>query len=371
MGHRMKGFSPLLIFLASVSILMPVYSQTKKSILEYYNSIPLNWLNNHRYTFKNKNNKWIARSNAGYDFEVTVDIKNGYLNITDSGTGGSTRIHEAALYRTSTGDDIIGINLIEFDGIGSTCTFKFYKPNDKWKDVTEYLLPKIDLLLFMDGTYNINHQEKLHRFKEFTKGITLLYQLPRFGTTMTVKIDLDRFIMENKQDGYGNNLKSAAYEILKSIKYREIKLVWDKKNDKFNTGGTALFAQTSDLEKKYIHIPHKEDAYSGKQNDAERMPILDALRKRWPNSDVVFVVKYFKANNGWAWTHVSPQSRDGKSQFEDELWLFQKVNGQWKAVEARGSGIDCEENPDCSDDKRFYNILKSKYPSAPADIFPY
>jgi len=56
----------------------------------------------------------------------------------------------------------------------------------------------------------------------------------------------------------------------------------------------------------------------------ERKLIMDALRKRWPDSDAKFVVKHLKVNNGWAWIHVAPQSRDGCSHFEDESWLLKK-----------------------------------------------
>ncbi|MFH0974699.1 MAG: hypothetical protein V1874_02830 [Spirochaetota bacterium] len=362
-----------IIFFFLTSLFTATASHAKKSILDYYNSIPLNQLNNFRYKLQQKNNKWITRSNVGYDFEVIVDIKNGYLNIMDSGTGGGTGTQEVALYSTNAGSDIVGVNLITFDGIDSACTLKFFKPDDKWKDVTDDILPKIDLFLFMDGSYKVNHQRKMDSFLEFTKGITLLYQLPRVGTTMSVKVDLDRFIMENRQKGTGHNLKSNAYEIIKSIKYREIKLTWDSKSNKFNTGGTALFVPTSDLEKQYIHIPHKENIDSNQpaKNDPERKAILDTLRKRWPDSSVVFVVKYLKVAKGWAWIHVAPQSRDGQSHGEDESWLLQKVSGQWKTVEARGAGLECEEDPDCSDSKRFFKKCKLKYPSVPESIFSY
>lgn len=342
-------------------------AQPKKTILNYYNSIPENLLNNNRYELQLINNKWIVGYGTPLEFEAIVDIKNGYINITDNGTGGGTAIQEMALYRTASGRDIIGVNLTNFDGVGYECIIKFYRTDGQWLDVTGDVLPKIDLFLFMDGSYKV-HERQVNWFKDFTKGIVLLYQLPRTGTTMNVEVNMDRFIMENRKND--NNLKSGAYEIIKSIKYRGIKLIWDKKNNKFNPGEITSFVPYSDLEKQYIHISYKGAIHPQQRDDPERKAVLDALRKRWPNSDVVFVVKYFKANDGWAWIHVLPQSRDGKNRYEDELWLLQKINGQWKTVEARGSGPECIEDPDCDDDKKFYKKLKSKYPSATADIFP-
>lgn len=112
--------------------------------------------------------------------------------------------------------------------------------------------------------------------------------------------------------------------------------------------------------------------YTPQQGDLERKAILDALRKRWPSDmDVIFVVTYLEAKDGWAWINVRPQSRDGRNQFEDESWLLQKINGQWKEVTARCAGLECEEDPDCADDQRFYKKLKIQFPDMPMDILPH
>jgi len=112
--------------------------------------------------------------------------------------------------------------------------------------------------------------------------------------------------------------------------------------------------------------------FTAPQGDPERKAILDTLRKRWPSDmDVIFVVTYLEVKDGWAWIAVRPQSRDGHNQFEDESWLLQKINGQWKEVTARGAGLDCEEDPDCSDDQRFYKKLKIQFPDMPMDILPH
>lgn len=105
----------------------------------------------------------------------------------------------------------------------------------------------------------------------------------------------------------------------------------------------------------------------------ERKAILDAMRKvvqRMSGLDVVFVVPYLKVDQGWAWIHTVPQSRDGRSHYEDVSMLLQKRQGRWKPA---GIAAACEpgveDTPDCSE-KTFIKRLKAKYPSAPLSIFP-
>jgi hypothetical protein len=105
----------------------------------------------------------------------------------------------------------------------------------------------------------------------------------------------------------------------------------------------------------------------------ERRAILAALRqelKTWTKLDVVFVVKYLKVKDGWVWVAAFPQSPDGKSKYEPVEALLQKKAGTWQVMEMRPGGADCEEDPDCADDARYFSKLKSRFPAAAEDIFP-
>ena len=114
--------------------------------------------------------------------------------------------------------------------------------------------------------------------------------------------------------------------------------------------------------------------YTPLPGNPERKAILDALRevvKRMSGGeDMVFVVPYLKVDQGWAWIHTLPQSRDGRGHYEDVSGLFHKQQGKWKMADVAAS---CEpglnDTPDCSA-KTFIKRLKSKYPSAPLSIFP-
>lgn len=103
---------------------------------------------------------------------------------------------------------------------------------------------------------------------------------------------------------------------------------------------------------------------------AERREILDALRKDMRTLhgiDMVFVVKFLKVQDGWAWTETFPQSADGRARYEGVSALLKKSGGYWRVVE-----IACSEpdNPDCLDDAGYFRKLKGRFPGLPAAILP-
>lgn len=109
------------------------------------------------------------------------------------------------------------------------------------------------------------------------------------------------------------------------------------------------------------------------QGPGVRPAILNALRqelKARHGLEAVFTVKHLKAKDGWAWVAVLPRSPDGKSRYEPVAALLQEKAGAWKVVEMRPGGPDCEEDPDCADDARYFRKLRSRFPQVPAEIFP-
>ncbi|MDI6852425.1 MAG: hypothetical protein QME75_02310 [Deltaproteobacteria bacterium] len=110
------------------------------------------------------------------------------------------------------------------------------------------------------------------------------------------------------------------------------------------------------------------------KGSAERREILAALRqelKTWTKLDVIFVVKYLKVKDGWAWVTAFPESPDGKSKYEPVEALLHKKAGAWQVMEMRPGGAECEEDPDCADDTRYFRKLKDRFPAVNAEIFPH
>ncbi len=105
-------------------------------------------------------------------------------------------------------------------------------------------------------------------------------------------------------------------------------------------------------------------------SNAERKAILDAVRqeiRQLHGLQVVFVVQQLKTQNGWAWLHARPQSRDGKARYEDIVALLQKRDGRWNIVE-----MPCteEDNPDCLGAPGFFNRLQQRHTGIPSSILP-
>ncbi len=113
-------------------------------------------------------------------------------------------------------------------------------------------------------------------------------------------------------------------------------------------------------------------AYTPEKGSAERKALMDAIREDMKDAhlEMIFVVKFLKVKNGWAWANVNPQSPNGKEHYEPLAVLLSQKSGSWKVVAG-----DCSEDPDaenrCPKTRReFYGQLKKKFPEVPMEIFP-
>jgi hypothetical protein len=107
-------------------------------------------------------------------------------------------------------------------------------------------------------------------------------------------------------------------------------------------------------------------AHTPPEGSAERNAILQATQHalaRQGRKNLVLVVPYLKVHNGWAWIQVNPQSADERQHYESQSGLLQEQMNKWKLLE----WMPAEEGTDY---KKYFNNLKTKYPSAPSDIFP-
>lgn len=107
-------------------------------------------------------------------------------------------------------------------------------------------------------------------------------------------------------------------------------------------------------------------AHTPSEGSAERNAILQATQHalaRQGRKNLVLIVPYLKVHNGWAWIQVNPQSADGRQHYESQSGLLQQQTNKWKLLE----WMPAEEGTDY---KKYFNNLKTKYPSAPPDIFP-
>ena len=84
-----------------------------------------------------------------------------------------------------------------------------------------------------------------------------------------------------------------------------------------------------------------------------------------------FLVKHFKAHQGWAWINVVPLDKSGRPEGEEWPSLLRLTNGQWKIIDlvALAQPFEESEGPR-SPSARFLRAIQKKYPGLPADIFP-
>lgn len=107
-------------------------------------------------------------------------------------------------------------------------------------------------------------------------------------------------------------------------------------------------------------------AYTPAKGSAERTAIIagtkQALAKQG-RTRVSLSIPYLKVNRGWAWIQVDPSSADGSQRYESQSGLLKETAKKWTLLE----WMPAEEGTDA---KAYFKGLKSKYPQAPADIFP-
>lgn len=102
----------------------------------------------------------------------------------------------------------------------------------------------------------------------------------------------------------------------------------------------------------------------------ERKAIMDALREMLRMEDVVFVVRFLRVSEGWAWVETNPRSSDGRSRYEPVDCLLRKEGKTWRVLQCRPCCGECEDDPDCPDPSRYYRKLRRTFPQAPSSIFP-
>lgn len=107
-------------------------------------------------------------------------------------------------------------------------------------------------------------------------------------------------------------------------------------------------------------------AYTPPAGSAERRALMDALRadmRRTHNMELTFVVTHLKVHRGWAFVAANP--RRGEDELEPFSALMRLQGGRWRVASYLYLEPDELEDPDAA-----LRRLRSRFPAAPADIFP-
>ena len=118
-----------------------------------------------------------------------------------------------------------------------------------------------------------------------------------------------------------------------------------------------------------VGIVFAEGAVTPPVGSSERKAIMNTLRaflKENLDVEAVFVVRWLKVKDGWAWAETDPQSRDGKNRYEPFFALLEKNEGVWTIAEVP----PLEEDSPPVDDEYFKGLIE-KFPGLPCDVFPW
>ncbi|HEV7403410.1 MAG TPA: hypothetical protein VGO11_10800 [Chthoniobacteraceae bacterium] len=124
----------------------------------------------------------------------------------------------------------------------------------------------------------------------------------------------------------------------------------------------------------FAESPPADAVHTPAAGSAERKAILEALHAEYTTGSgagVKFLVKHFKAHQGWAWINVVPLNPSGQPEGDEWPSLLRLNNGKWTIVDlvAIAQPFNESEGPP-SPSARFLKAIQKKYPTVPGDIFP-
>ena len=211
-----------------------------KNILQIYETLPVGLFNNDGFEFKyaltQRNGEWFCQSSAGYEMPATVDLRNGFIEISDEGTGGGTNQVQMVLFRKTDGTPIIGVCMGGFNGVFFENKARFYDfVNNNWQDVTEKIFPDIEFSCFLNPGYTgtPNESGTFRWFDYYTC-------LPRYGLSVELAVNREKIqavIRENVDFETGELLngqqRSKMKELVRNIASEKIMVQWEKSSGKF------------------------------------------------------------------------------------------------------------------------------------------
>ncbi len=220
------------LFLVLVALFMCQTLFAQRNVLDAYKELQ-KYDQNFYYKIVKKGNDWKTTSNADYEIPVTVDFKNGYIEIEDDGTGGGSVHTQVVLFRTIDKGELIGITTTMSDGVYVSATYNFWKSTSSgWKNVTKEVLPT-------NFNYaNFCSKKMANVDSDFEKDMKYSITLPQYGTRAKLYL-LDSPLMIKQQgceDGSGNKSECELVKTMQNNSYEYVELIWDKANTRFKLG---------------------------------------------------------------------------------------------------------------------------------------
>ncbi len=177
------------------------------------------------YALKETNGRWHSASpDTGEALDATVDLKNGFIEIVDPGTGGGDWTYRVVLFRMANGEPVLGITHTFFDGAGLLHTYYFIRPEDpKQLDWTKYTIRAVSGFDFLP----LDNAEEESIVKKL---LPVSLELPRYGTSIKA------VVYTGLKDIYcrGDENEYADYcGLFQQVRRREVTFKWNKETGKF------------------------------------------------------------------------------------------------------------------------------------------
>jgi hypothetical protein len=195
----------------------------RKNVLDYYRSLEPPYST--PYELTQKGDKWLAESSLEMELEATVDLRNGFIEIIDEGTGGGTYHVQVVLFRLAIGNPVIAVSKRAYDGVDATQEYHFLRPEhpDQY-DWTEHTLGAISVEDFLE----LDYAEEPAILEE---ALPVLLDLPQRGTTLTASVFTGkRFYYCRDSASPEEQIACTAFDRLRR---EEIKLHWDRESGQF------------------------------------------------------------------------------------------------------------------------------------------
>lgn len=223
-------------------------SEKPQHIVDHYLSLPPEAFGDFlgkggvKYDLRYENGAWVWPYMDETELrEAEVDLRNGFLEILDEGTGGGVVSQQLALYLDGEGNQYVGMTQKEFDGIFTRAISSFFGYSEKqnlFVDASQRIpdLRYDDFLVdgsaFSFENINVNSLEEL---------VYIYIEYPRQGTTAMASIDISKLYYPFSKERYPEGSDTTEIQgIRNDLLYGGIELRWNKQEGRFTKGGKIV-----------------------------------------------------------------------------------------------------------------------------------
>ncbi len=196
--------------------------QERRDVLYYYRRLKEPYRSG--YELKENKGQWTSMSpDTEEPIAAVVDLKNGFIEIVDEGTGGGEWTYRMALFRMADGQPVIGITNTYFDGAGLEQKYYFLRPENAQKlDWTKETVREITGFDFLP----LDNAEEEDIVKKL---LPVSLELPRQGTSVkaVVYTGLEQIYCRGDDNEYADYCG-----LFRQVQRKEIVLKWNKEKGK-------------------------------------------------------------------------------------------------------------------------------------------